>query len=219
VEKLGYNQPQVMQQQVPLNKPTAAAVLSIIAGVLGLVFALISLLGVFYLSSLFDLQYYGDYSAFLIIALAEVIWILISSILVIAGGSKIRSQPASHTKWGIVILLFSILGLGLLALSIPDWIGIVGLLTTIMGIVGGILALAFKPTYGPAPYGYQQPYAPQQQYQQYPQQPYQQPYAPQQPYQQPPPQTAQQIKRICPQCGRVVDENLKFCSYCGKQLA
>lgn len=203
-----------MQQQVPQNKPTAAAVLSIIAGVLGLVFAVITLIGVFYLSSL--LEYY-DIGAFLAIALGEVIWILISSILVIAGGSKIRSNPASHTKWGVVILLFSIIGLGLLALSIPDWVGFVGLIITIMGIVGGILALAFKPTYGPAPYGYQQPYPPQQPYQQYPQQTYQQPYT-QQPYQQPP-QTPQQIRRICPQCGRVIDENVKFCPHCGKQLS
>ncbi|TFH25175.1 zinc-ribbon domain-containing protein [Candidatus Bathyarchaeota archaeon] len=48
--------------------------------------------------------------------------------------------------------------------------------------------------YGPPPQNYAPP--PQQQWGQ-----------PQQP-----------ITRICPNCGRVVQENLKFCPNCGKQL-
>jgi heme/copper-type cytochrome/quinol oxidase subunit 2 len=29
----------------------------------------------------------------------------------------------------------------------------------------------------------------------------------------------EEIKRICPQCGRVIKEDVKFCPYCGKELA
>ena len=61
----------------------------------------------------------------------------------------------------------------------------------IFGIIGGALALAWHPqTYGPAP-------------------------PPMQPYAQVP---TQMITRICPQCGRVVPENIKFCPNCGKEM-
>ncbi len=83
-----------------------------------------------------------------------------------------------HTKWGIIIIVFSILGGG-----------------TILGLIGGILALVYSPRpVGSAPNA--QPYSP-----------YSQP-APQQP-----------ITRICPQCGRVLDEDVKFCPHCGRQLS
>jgi len=189
--------------QVAQNKPTAAAVLSILAGVFGLVFAIIAFIGIFYIASIF-VEF--EVGTFLAIAIAEAVWILISAILVLVGGVKIRSHPESHTKWGVVILLFSIIGLGLLVLSIPAWTGFVGLIITILGIVGGILALVFKPVF------VQQPvYAPQQSA--YP--PPQQPTWGQQPQQQ---QVQRPITRICPQCGRVIDENIKFCPHCGKQL-
>jgi len=221
---MGYYQPQVMQQQATQNKPTAAAVLSILAGIFGMVLSLF-FLGIFawvysqvgyYGSALADYGITGGLvgEAFAIF-FAIFIWTLVASILALVGGTRIYSHPNSHTKWGVIILIFSIIGLG--PLVVFYWI--FGLPIFILGLIGGILALAFKPVYAPQqPYGYQQPYPPQQPYQQVPPQPYQQPSAPQQPYQQPP-QTSQQIKRICPQCGRVVDENLKFCPYCGKQLS
>jgi hypothetical protein len=94
-----------------------------------------------------------------------------------------------HSKWGGLILVFSIIGVG-------------GLLA----FIGGILALVYKPILAQQPYGYVPPPA-------YGQQP--QYYAPRQaPAQQKP----QRIPRICPNCGRVIDENLKFCPHCGKQL-
>jgi hypothetical protein len=69
---------------------------------------------------------------------------------------------------------------------------------SILNFIGGILALVYKPIM----VGEQPQYAPQQQY------------APPPAYTQPP----QQATRICPQCGRVVPENVRFCPNCGKQL-
>jgi hypothetical protein len=217
-----------MPDQTTQNKPTAAAVLSIIAGVLGLVLVMI-LMASFVSNAPAIIEENGyDATAFYVGGIGIEVWIMVSAILVIVGGSRLRSHPASHTKWGVVILLFSIIGIALMADAIPYWNGFVGLIAAILGIVGGILALAFKPVYAAQPPPqYQQPY-PQQPYPTQQQAPYQQPYAqpppPQQAYppQQPPPQSAyppQQIKRFCPNCGRVIDENVKFCPNCGKQLA
>jgi len=200
------------QTQVAQNKPIAAAVLAIIAGVLGLIFAILALIGSLYLFTLSS--DYFDITGLAAIALAESIWIFISAILVLVGGSRIYSHPADHTKWGVVILLFSIIGLGVLAASTPDWTGLVGLLIAIMGIIAGILSLVFKPVFAPQQtYGYQQP----------PTQPappppttYQQP---QPTYQQQPYTGQQPIKRICPNCGRVINEEVKFCPHCGFKLA
>ncbi|MBE3116174.1 zinc ribbon domain-containing protein [Candidatus Bathyarchaeota archaeon] len=46
----------------------------------------------------------------------------------------------------------------------------------------------------------------------------QQGYAPQPYPQQPPPQYQAPASRICTQCGRAVQENIRFCPNCGKQL-
>jgi hypothetical protein len=196
------------QQQGTQKGPIAAAVLAIIAGVIGLVLSILNLIGTVWIMSLFETEYYGyDFTGLVVIALGLSIWILIASILVLYGGKAAYSRPAEHTKWGIVILLFSIIGLGLYFLSIgTDWTGILGSIAAIMGIIGGILALAFKPAPAPSQ-PYQQSYA-QTGYPPPPQAGYQQPYAQQQP-----------IKRICPNCGRVVDETLRFCPNCGKSLA
>jgi hypothetical protein len=121
--------------------------------------------------------YYGTTSIFgfgwtILIGLGA--WMLITSILIIVFASKLKANPMEHSKWGALIIVFSIIGLG-----------------GLFGIIGGILALVYKPVIAGAP-----------------QQPPPQAYGPQQP-----------ITRICPQCGRVVNENVKFCPNCGKQLS
>jgi hypothetical protein len=221
-------------QQVQ-NKPTAAFALSLVAGIFGLLGSL-AVVGVFgYVLANLSGAYLGQYgdlvTGAVAVPLAIGIWCLISAILVLAGAARIRSHPTSHTKWGVIILIFSIIGLGPLALAGSafgyvltyfgfDIIGIVlliiSIITALLGFIGGILAIVFKPQFvaGYPPQGYpqqgympQQPtYYPQQQPQYYPQQ---------QPTQATRPQ---QITRICPNCGRVIDENQKFCPYCGKQL-
>jgi rubredoxin len=172
-----YNQP---QNQV-LNKPTAAYITSLIGGILGLLtsLAFIAIGALAYIAigavsdypfSYYDTGFLG-FGWSILIGLGA--WMLITSILIIVFASKLKANPLEHTKWGVLILVFSIIGLG-------------GLL----GIIGGILALVYKPVIAGAP-------------------------------QQPPPQQnwgQQPITRICPQCGRVVNENVKFCPNCGKPL-
>jgi hypothetical protein len=106
------------------------------------------------------------------------LWILIASVLIIIFASKLKANPLEHTKWGMLILLFSIIGLG----------------GGILALIGGILALVYDPILAGTPQYYSPPT---------------QTYIP-------PPQQAATI--VCPQCGRIVDANQKFCPNCGKQL-
>jgi hypothetical protein len=191
-----------MSNQQVQNKPTAAYVLSLLGGILGLLASLAflafgALAYMSYQSYLSDIYSYGyDLGAFGLgytALLGLGVWMLITSVLVIVFASKLKSNPLEHTKWGALILVFSIIGLG-------------GLLA----FIGGILALAYKPILASQPYGYAPPPA-----QQYDPQPQPQYYGQQQA---PAQQTPQRITRICPNCGRVIDENLKFCPHCGKQL-
>ena len=174
------------QNQVQ-NQPTAAYWLSMIGGILGLVgsIALFAFGAIVYSAYSNPVgYYYGNYyygnmffgwgwSIFIGLG----IWALISSILIIIFASKLKANPLEHTKWGILILVFSIIGLG----------------GGILALIGGILALVYKPTLP----GTTQQYGP-----------------PSQTYL--PPQKITTI--VCPQCGRIVDSNQKFCPNCGKQL-
>jgi hypothetical protein len=181
------------QQQVQ-NKPTAAYVVSLLGGILGLIASLIVtfVLGVLAWLSASALEFgVFDFSGIFLIYTIFGVWMLITSILVIVFARRLNANPMQHSKYGAYIIVFSIIGVG-------------GLL----GLIGGILALAYKPIpVGGAPqYGQPQAYG-----------------APQQAAYGPPPQQQwgqpqQPITRICPQCGRVVQENLKFCPNCGKQL-
>ena len=182
------------QQNQVQNKPTAAYVVSLLGGIIGLIGSLaLIVLGVIAYSALnaFDYGEVGLGVGGFYIGFGA--WMLITSILIIIFAGKLKANPMEHSKWGAFILIFSIIGVG-------------GLL----GFIGGILAIVYKPILAGAP---QQQYAPQQ--------PYYGPPPQQAAYQQPAPQQygqQQPITRICPQCGRVVQENLKFCPNCGKQL-
>ena len=162
-----------MSKQSVQNKPTAAFALSLVGGVLAIIAGVVLLvLAAVFSTARSSSYYYGyysysyDYRGLAYILGGVGIWVLIASIMLIVGAVKLNSNPLEHTKWGVIILVFSIIGGG-----------------NIFGIIGGALALAYKPiTYSQMPA---------------------------------PPQV---ITRICPQCGRVIDENTKFCPYCGKQL-
>jgi hypothetical protein len=61
---------------------------------------------------------------------------LISGILVIIGAIMLNVRPTEHTSWGVVILVFSII----------SFLGTGGfLIGAVLGIVGGVLALNWKP--------------------------------------------------------------------------
>jgi hypothetical protein len=163
------------QQNQVQNQPTAAYWLSMIGGILGVLGALV-LIG---FGALVGAVTFGF--GFAVLG-GLGIWILICSIVVIVAAQRLRANPLEHSKWGAIILVFSIIG---------GW--------SILDFIGGILALVYKPILAGAP---QQQYGP----------------PPQQPYYGPPQQTAYTSTRVCPQCGRVVQDNVKFCPNCGKQL-
>ena len=164
------------QQNQVQNQPTAAYWLSMIGGILGVLGALI-LIG---FGALLGAVTFGF--GFAVIG-GLGIWILICSIVVIVASQRLKANPLEHSKWGAIILLFSIIG---------GW--------SILDFIGGILALVYKPILAGAP---------QQQYGPPPQQPY---------YGSHQQQATYALTRVCPQCGKVVQDNVKFCPNCGKQL-
>jgi hypothetical protein len=162
------------QNQVQ-NPPTAAYWVSLIGGILGVLGGL-ALIGLGAVAGVFSFGL-----GFVFIG-GLGIWILICSAIVIYAAGKLKAEPMQHSKWGAIILVFSIIG---------GW--------SILDFIGGILALVYTPIPAGAPQQYQpqpQGYTPQPNY------------APQ----------PQANTRVCPQCGRVVPDNVKFCPNCGKQL-
>jgi hypothetical protein len=168
------------------NQPTAAYWLSVIGSVIGILasLAFFALGAAAYALVGEYTGYYGDYSYYdtsslgwgFTLYFAVGAWCLISSILVLIFARKLKAKPLEHGKWGILILIFSIIGFG-----------------TLLGLIGGILAIVYKPI--PAGAAPQQYYAP----------------PPQQQYQAPP------QNRVCPQCGTQVQANIRYCPNCGKQ--
>ena len=145
------------------EKPTAAYVLSLIGGILGLIGGAAFL---FFYGFVVSIPA-GAAVPFIAALYAGIgIWGIICSVLVIYAAGKLNEEPWEHMKWGIIILVFSIIGL---------W--------SLLGLVGGILALVYRPesTVPAAP-------------------------------------SVQAVTRVCPKCGRVLKEDMKFCPYCGNEL-
>jgi hypothetical protein len=165
------------QQNQVQNEPTAAYWLSIIGAIIGLLAGLVLL----FLGAVLGMFSFG-------IGFIGVggfgIWMLVASTLVLIFARNLKRNPMEHTKWGALILVFSLLGVG-----------------GILGFIGGILAIV----YTPVPVG-----APPQQYGT-PQQPYYAP-PPQQDSNTPQQQTTrvcpqcgrivQLNERFCPNCGK-----------------
>lgn len=62
---------------------------------------------------------------------------LVSGIFVIIGALMLNTRPMEHTTWGTIILIFSIISL----------LGMGGFfIGAILGIIGGALALSWRPT-------------------------------------------------------------------------
>jgi hypothetical protein len=132
------------------NKPTAAFVLSLVGGILALIaaFVLIAFAAIFatvepysYTSGYY--YYSTDIDALRVTAwiLGGVgAWVMAAAIVVLISAVKLNSNPLEHSKYGLIILLFSIFG------------GI-----NIFGIIGGALALSYKPQTSevPSPYATQ----------------------------------------------------------------
>jgi zinc-ribbon domain len=174
------------QQNQVVNKPTAAYWLSLIGGILGLLAAIYVTIVLGLLAYLTLAEYYYDFfDTFALMWIGLGVWMFISSILVIIFARKLNANPMQHTKYGILIIVFSIISGG-----------------GILGLIGGILALTYKPQFAGAAPQYAPQYAPP------PQGAYAPP--PQQEYQ-------QQVAHNCPQCGTMVQPGVRFCPNCGRQ--
>ena len=159
-----------MSQQ---NYPSTAYILSIIAGIF-------VLLGGLLLAAL------GAAITFFAFGIGAVLGVfgIICGILIIVGAVNLRSHPQAHATWGAVILVFSII----------SWVGAIGgfFIGFLLGLIGGILAIAWQPTQVQTAPAYAAPF---------------------------PPATAPtQANRFCPNCGAPIDANATYCPHCGKQL-
>jgi len=120
------------------EKPTAAFVLSLIAGIfilingvlLGALIGLVGLIG--------GATGVYPFAALIPLALLSVFMAVgvIFGVLVLLGAFMVYRNPAQKTAWGVIILVFSILSIA---------IGGGFIIGFILGIIGGALTLAWKP--------------------------------------------------------------------------
>ena len=158
-----------MYQNQVQNPPSAAYWLSMIGGVLALLGGLLLIVagavaGIFTFG--FGFAVIGGLG----------VWITICSLAVIISASKLKSDPFEHSKWGAIILVFSLIG---------SW--------SLLNLIGGILALV----YNPIPVGKQQQYG-----QPSPQEAYTQPMTRVCPQCG---KIVQANERFCPNCGKQLD--------------
>jgi len=105
-----------------LRRETVAGLVSLIAGFFGVVIGAILVLTTTLLP---------DFSLF---GILEIVWLTIGLLSIICGtiiilaAFKLNSNPQEHKKWGIIILVASLIGLG-----------------SILGFIGGILAWVHEP--------------------------------------------------------------------------
>jgi hypothetical protein len=105
------------------EEPTAAYWLSLIGGAIGVILGLVSIIVAATVASLVG---YAGPSAALLGGVG--IWSMITAAIVMVSAYNLHSDPWEHTKWGVIIIIFSIIGVG-----------------TIFGLIGGILAVVYKP--------------------------------------------------------------------------
>jgi len=130
------------------DKPTAAMVLSLIGGICVIIGgAFIAFVGS--LVSSFGYLANGGTSGGSTVTAFGVVGIIMGLIMVV-GSFMLYSKPTRAKMWGIIILVLSIL----------SWVTAVGGLVIgfILGLIGGILAIMFKPSAvpvapAPAPIG------------------------------------------------------------------
>ncbi len=126
------------------KKPTVPYALSLIAGILtllgGLAMAYVGVRRFDFMGRMMRGYGYafaavpGFFSPFM--SFAGILGIIFG-LVVIASAIMLNRRPAQHTTWGILIMVFSILGI---------FGGLGGYLVgLVLGIVGGALAVAWKP--------------------------------------------------------------------------
>src|SRR6267143_1756990 len=122
------------------EKPTAAMVLSLIAGIFVILGgALIAFVGS--LVSSFGYLANGGTTGGAAVTAFGVVGIIMGLIMIV-GGFMLYSKPTNAKMWGIIVLILSIL----------SWVTAVGglFIGFILGLIGGILAIVYKPSTAPA---------------------------------------------------------------------
>jgi hypothetical protein len=117
------------------DKPTAAMVLSLIGGIFVILGGLfIAFVGSFVAS--FGYLANGGANPGTAVTIVGVVGIIFG-IIMIVGAAMMYSNPKSAKMWGIIVLILSIL----------SWFTAVGGLVIgfLLGLIGGILAIVFKP--------------------------------------------------------------------------
>jgi hypothetical protein len=119
------------------DKPTAAMVLSLIGG-LFVIFGGAAL--AFAGSIIGSFNVTGAASASNTVLALGIVGVIMGLIMVV-GGFMLYSKPASAKMWGVIVLV----------LSIISWVTALGgfFIGFLLGLIGGILALTFKPTMAP----------------------------------------------------------------------
>ena len=128
------------------NRPSVAVVLSLIGGILmllgGAIFSFVSFTGFGMMGGYRGMMdgYWGMMGGFgfpfgfmMVFSLIG----MISGVLVIIGAVMLNTRPSEHITWGIIVLVFSMINF----LSMGGFF--VG---SILGIIGGALALSWRPS-------------------------------------------------------------------------
>lgn len=117
-----------MSNQSLENKPTAAFVITLITGIIDVIAAIVLLILAAIVTNTYrNYYYFYNFQLGTYILAGIGFWVLIAAVILIVAALKLNSDPLEHAKWGVVILIFSI--------------GV----ASILGIIGGILALTFTP--------------------------------------------------------------------------
>jgi len=130
------------------ERPTIAVILSIIGGALMLLGGSMALMMLTYNDGGFEMMdgfggMMGDYGHMMGglgfpygIVSGLMLVSLVSGVLVIVGAAMISIHPSQSSMWGIVVLMFSII----------SFVGMGGfVIGAVLGIVGGVLALTWRP--------------------------------------------------------------------------
>ncbi len=122
--------------------PTTAFVLSLVGGIIILLSGImILLIGTIFMSRMMSGYYpwmMGGFPGILgSIAVGIGIAGIICGAIILFGAFMLNANPASHMIWGVVILVFSVISL---------FEGGGFFVGAVLGIIGGILAITWKPT-------------------------------------------------------------------------